>query len=275
LPDSRWLAYTNELPSFLHAVFVYSVADRRSRQITDGLSDARYPAFDAAGKYLYFTSSTNTGLTSQRLDMTSDEHPVSSNVYAAVLQRNAASPVAAQTDDEEVAQSQSPPASGKADGLKHVGVTIDFDGILQRIVALPIPTANYTGLSAGKPGEIYLIAAPLTSVSPEPRPLTVLKFDLKSRMAKPFATGVKAFALSANGEKALVVQGSHWLIAGTDKPLDASVKPLPTQDMQVFVDPPAEWRRMYHETWRIELDFFYDPDYHGLDVAAAERRFEP
>jgi tricorn protease len=45
--------------------------------------------------------------------------------------------------------------------------------------------------------------------------------------------------------------------------------------MQVFVDPPAEWRRMYHDTWRIELDFFYDPDYHGLDVAAAERRFEP
>ncbi len=282
-PDSRWLAYSNELPSFLHAVFVYSVAAANSRQITDGMSDAQFPAFDASGKYLYFASSTNTGLTSSGLDMTSDQHPTSSNVYAAVLQRDVVSPLAPQTDDEEAAKAgpaapkgsaAAKPAGSSADGAKP-DVRIDFDGILQRTVALPIANANYTGLFAGKSGEVFLVAAPLTSVSPDPPPNAVLKFDLASRMTKPLATGITAFALAANGEKALYAQGDKWLIADADKPLDASAKPLPISDMQVEVDPAAQWRQMYHETWRIERDFFYDPHYHGLDLAAAERRFEP
>jgi tricorn protease len=278
-PDSRWLAYANELPSFLHAVYVYSIDDRRSRQMTDGLSDTRYPVFDASGKYLYFAASTNTGLTSSGLDMTSDQHPVSSNVYAAVLSRDTMSPVVPQSDDEAGAKPGGGPqamaGAMKAAAAKPPAVTIDFDGLLQRIVALPIPNANYTGLFAGKAGELYLTAQPLTSVSPSTPPFVVAKYDSVSRMLKPLATGLTAFALSANGEKALYGKGDSWTIAGTDKPLDASAKALPTDDMRVFVNPAAEWRQMYHETWRIERDFFYDPHYHGLDIAAAERRFEP
>jgi tricorn protease len=32
---------------------------------------------------------------------------------------------------------------------------------------------------------------------------------------------------------------------------------------------------MYREAWRIERDFLYDPGAHGLDLKAAERRYEP
>jgi tricorn protease len=32
---------------------------------------------------------------------------------------------------------------------------------------------------------------------------------------------------------------------------------------------------MYHEVWRIERDFFYDPNYHGLNLEAAEKKYEP
>lgn len=99
---------------------MYSVAERRSRQITDGLSDARYPVFDAAGKYLYFTSSTNTGLTSSGLDMTSDQHPVSSNVYAAVLRRDLPSPIVPQSDDETGAK-PAPSVPAGADGAQSDG----------------------------------------------------------------------------------------------------------------------------------------------------------
>ncbi len=278
-PDSRWLAYCNELPSFLHGISVYSLADRRSRQITDGMSDARYPAFDAAGKYLYFAASTNTGLTASGLDMTSDQHPVSSNVYAVVLGRDTPSPVAPETGDEDVkpavAEKSPKPSAKDAQRTDAARVSIDFDGLSQRIVALPIPNANFQGLFAGKTGELYLLAAPLTTVSEGLPPQTLLKFDLASRTVKTYATGLSAFALAANGEKALFGQGDKWTIAGTDKPLDGSAKVLDLTDLRVLVNPPAQWRQMYRETWRIERDFFYDPRYHGLDIAAAERRFEP
>ena len=80
-PDSKWIAYTRQLPSGLHAVFVYSLESKKSSQVTDGMSDALFPRFDRNGKYLYFTASTNTGLTTAGLDMSSDERRVSRSVY--------------------------------------------------------------------------------------------------------------------------------------------------------------------------------------------------
>ncbi len=65
-PDSKWLAYTQSLANRLHALFLYSVTSGKSTQITDGMSDVRFPAFDRGGKYLYFTESTNYGTYDQR-----------------------------------------------------------------------------------------------------------------------------------------------------------------------------------------------------------------
>ena len=64
------------LRSGQHAVFLYSLAQGKAFQVTDGMSDALYPVFDRNGKYLYFTASTDVGLTAQGLDMSSNEHPV-------------------------------------------------------------------------------------------------------------------------------------------------------------------------------------------------------
>ncbi|MFZ0863598.1 MAG: protease, partial [Candidatus Sulfotelmatobacter sp.] len=72
-PDNKWIAYSKQLASGLHAVFVYSLDQGKSFQVTDGMSDALYPCFDKNGKYLYFTASTNTALSTAGLDMTSQE----------------------------------------------------------------------------------------------------------------------------------------------------------------------------------------------------------
>ena len=80
-PDNKWIAYTRQFPSGLHAVFIYSLDQAKTFQITDGMSDVLYPSFDKNGKYLYFTASTNVALTTAGLDMSSDEHRVSRNVY--------------------------------------------------------------------------------------------------------------------------------------------------------------------------------------------------
>ena len=100
-PDGKWIAYTRQLPSGLHAVFVYSLESKKSSQITDGMSDALFPRFDKNGKYLYFTASTNTGLTTAGLDMSSDERRVSRSVYVAVLSKDEKSPLAPESDEEE------------------------------------------------------------------------------------------------------------------------------------------------------------------------------
>lgn len=277
-PDSKWIAYNNQLPNFLNAIFVYSLADRRSTQITDGMSDSRNPAFDKSGKYLYFLASTNTGLTSNGLDMTSTQHPTSSNLYVAVLQNATVTPLKPQTGDEpengdEPQPADAPESASQVHAAKPAAVRIDFTGILQRIVTLPVPNANYVDLAAGKAGEVFLLQAPLTSVDEAPPQMTLLKFDMKSRKAMPVAAGLQGFALSFNGEKLLLNQGRTWSIVSAAEPAKPGEGELKTADMETFSVPREEWAQMYRETWRIERDFFYDKHYGGLNLPQTEKRF--
>jgi tricorn protease len=286
-PDSRYVAYNKELPTFLHAIDVYDTQDGKAYQITDGMSDATNPAFDKGGKYLYFLSSTNTGFTAYGLDMESDEHPTSSYVYAAVLHKSDASPISLQSDEEPVASGGDEPEAKPAASAAPKPATppaavakapIDFDEIGQRIVSLPIPGANYGGLASGLPGTIFLMEAPLTSVLPLPPMYTVLRYDSTSRKVMPYADGVSAFVISADGKKALLARGfgaMSWAIVPTQLPIPPppGLGTLPTSGLEVYSVPREEWAQMFRETWRIERDWFYDPHYHGLDIAAAQQFF--
>jgi tricorn protease len=294
-PDSQWIVYTKVLPNYLHVVFVYSLATGKSTQITDGMSDCRYPAFDKDGKYIYFAASTNTGLSAAGLDMSSDQHPMTLSIYAAVLGKELPSPIPPESDEEkgpENKPSGTEPDKGKTEQKpdeKKTGdetaakpaekpkeppkVTIDFPDILQRILSLPIPAANYVSMSAGKEGELFLAEMPTVLGEQFPPPLTVSKFDMKTRKTDKLISGVTAFSLSDSGEKMLYKQGDNWFIAETSKAPEAGKGKLKTEDMEVSVQPREEWDQMYHEVWRIERDFFYDPHYHGLNLPAAEKEF--
>ena len=304
-PDSRWIAYTNQLPSFLHAVFVYSLDDRRSRQITDGMSDAFGGVFDKNGKYLYFMASTTTGLTGNGLDMEADQRVTSSSVYAAVLRRDVPSPLEPQSGDEQTKggenpaltatdeapaaspapaasaapaahPSAAPRAGARAGAAATERVRIDFDGILQRIVAMPLEPANYAALAQAKPGEFFAIKAPIAQADPEEPPsFDIDKYDPKTRKATPVISGVSGYDVAADGDHLLYAQAHRFFIVSTAGAVHPGTGALETQNMEVHVDPRAEWAQEYRETWRIEREFFYDPHFHGLSLEAAEKRFQP
>ncbi|HET7209709.1 MAG TPA: PDZ domain-containing protein [Terriglobales bacterium] len=314
-PDSRWITYTRFLPNHLHAVFVYSVASGKSVQVTDGLSDARYPSFDAGGKYLYFTASTDLGLGSAWLDMSSLARPVTRAAYIVTLTKDQPSPLAPESDEEKVAEEKkeekTPPGKPfaqdkapskqkaadkekdkaesqgdeKSDEAKKapVEVKIDFENIGQRVLALPIPPRNYVAMSARKTGILFLAEAPrVTFDADQENPsLIVHKFDLKKRKADKFLEDIAQFITSENGDKILYRKADQWIIASTDEPPkpDAPPKPgegpLKMSDLQVYVEPMVAWKQMYREVWRIERDFFYDPHHHGLDLKAAEAKYAP
>ncbi len=282
-PDSRWIAYSKVLGNHMRAVFVYSLDSGRSTQITDGLSDARYAAFDKGGKYLYFTASTNSGPTEVLLDMSSQGHDVKRSVYLAVLRKSDPSPLRPESDEEHVAapatasagepaKSPAGKASAKAENPAP-GVQMDFDGIQQRILALPLPAANYVALSTGKEGELFLQQAEAEAGLEDQGPLTFLKFTLSDRKVVPLASGINDIKLSFNGEQYLFRQEKNWGIASTSAPLKPGEGLLNTDAMEVFVNPREEWKQMYHEVWRIERDYFYASNYDGLDIAAAEKQY--
>ncbi|PYV86170.1 MAG: protease [Acidobacteria bacterium] len=296
-PDSRWLAYSKQLRNHLHAVFVYSLEQRKSYQVTDGMSDAIFADFDKEGKYLYFTASTDTALGTGWLDMSSLQRPVTRSVYVVVLKKDLPSPLAPESDEEKPKEAQKEekekqPDKDKEKGHKDkdkekeekpVSVQIDFENISQRVLALPIPARDYQGLTPGKTGELFLVEGPTVGsleFEGDGPPLILHKFDLAKRKTEKILEGINAFALSFNGEKMLYRQKNQWFITLAQKPPDAPPKPgeggpLKLDAMEVYVDPRAEWRHMYYQVWRGERDFFYDPGLHGLNLEAIRKKYEP
>ena len=101
------------------------------------------------------------------------------------------------------------------------------------------------------------------------------RFALDKRETTEVLSGIGGYTISANGEKMLYKKGDSWLIATADEVKTTPGKTLNLGSLQANVDPRAEYRQMYHEAWRIERDFLYDPNHHGLDIAKVEKRYEP
>jgi tricorn protease len=297
-PDSQWLAYTQQELSHMRSVFLYSLAAGESHRVTDGMSDSFSPVFDKGGKYLYLLASTDAGPTLDT-SMLSLSRPVSSSAYLVVLRRDLPSPLAPESDEEKVEKVD----SVKSDAAKKeepaaapIAVTVDFEKISQRILALPIPPRNYQELVPGKEGVLLLTEGPAVESLSGGNTITAQRFDLKTRKTDKLVEGILAFYVSANGEKMLYRTATPpqpyagapppqvWTIASLPPApaagavaapvAPAGAKALNLASMEVRVDPVAEWKQIYREAFRLERDFFYDPGFHGLDLAATEKKYE-
>ena len=309
-PDGKWLAYTLQEVSHMRSVFLYSLETGKSQRVTDGMSESFSPVFDKSGKYLYLLASTDAGPTLDT-SMLSFDRPVTSSVYIVVLSKDVSSPLAPESDDEaEVKPEPAKADAAKTESAKTEGqekekakppapVKVDFEKIGQRILALPIPARNYTEIIPGKEGVLFLVEGPLVEPLGGPSTLIAHRFELKTRKTDKLLENILAFHVSANGEKLLYRQAhppqpggntpppQTWLIAplppaptpgtpgvssgGSGAPSGA--KTLNLSSMEVRVEPLTEWKEMYHEAFRLERDFFYDPGFHGLDLPATEKKY--
>src|SRR5262245_23544571 len=194
----------------------------------------------------------------------------------------------------------SKPDETKPGAKKEVTVKIDFDNISQRILALPMPPRRYTDLQVGKAGVLLATESPAFGPGVPPGAgSTVQRYDLKTRKSDVALSGANFFEIALNGEKMLYRQGERWFIgplrpmspgtggagspptpppsdgAGSGPGGSSEPKTLAIDTLEVRSSPVDEWKQMYREVWRLERDFFYDPNFHGLDLKATERRYEP
>jgi tricorn protease len=290
-PDGKWLAYSRQLKNYLYGVFLYSVESGKVHQVTDGMSDARFPAFDKNGKYLYFAASTDIG-PSVGAGMSILNRGVTRSAYVVVLNREDPSPLAPESGDDKAKDADKDKEKKEADKEKKDGdkekdkekkdadkplpkVKIDVEDLDQRTLALPVPAKNYIGLLPGKAETILLLEGPAllmlddSPIDPAAPPATVHRFDLAKRKAEKLVDGATHVAVSGDGEKMLYRQGEGWFLVGTGQPVKPGDGALKLDSVEVRVDPKAEWRQIYREVYRIERDFLYDPNFHGYDLTTA------
>ncbi len=231
-PDSKWIAYASHLKSMYHAIFVSNVETGESKQVTDNLADAVWPAWDASGKYLWFMASTDFGLRSQWLDMTSYDHETNYGLYFAILKKGEATPLLPESDEDTgVGSAPATPGGAPANGgrgggrpaadgapadqapraVRTVSVQIDFDGIQQRIISVPgIPERPYAQLKAGIAGTVFYIEPAAGGGGGRGGGFgggTLQRYRLSDRRSAPFVAGVATYDVSADGRKLVYRSG--------------------------------------------------------------------
>src|SRR5207302_3364326 len=133
-PDSKWITYCLGNKAAYHTVYVYSLTTGKTTAVTDGLSDAIDPVFDAGGKYLYFLSSTDAGPVNQWFAQSNADMRVQRSIYLMVLRKGTPSPLARESDEEKPSTEKGKDTKEAKPELKQDTVKIDFDGIDQRIL---------------------------------------------------------------------------------------------------------------------------------------------
>jgi len=289
-PDSRWLVYTLNTQAYIQKVYVYSLEKDKSYPITDGLSEVSEPVFDPSGKYLYFFSSTDAGPVKQWFDMSNADMTITSSLYLAVLRKELPNPLAKESDEEKgkaedkakEEKASEPGKEGKAEPTpaqkkeKEEAVSIDFDGISQRILALPVSAGSYRSLQVGESGQVYYLEYPPRAISafgPGSAGAKLLKFDLKTRKDEAVMEGINAYVLSADKKKMLYVARETFGIVALSGKIQTGQGKINVDSIEVKINPRAEWPQIFDEAWRINRDYFYDPNMHGCDWKAMREKY--
>jgi tricorn protease len=278
--DSRWLAYSRGLENQQNAIFLFDAESGERHQMTAGFVESYAPVFDPEGKYLYYLSDRTFRPSYSSFDNTWI-YANPTNIVAVPLRADVASPTAPRNDVEDSGDveeeededngEEKDEDEGKADAKdkKPEPVKIDLEGLEARAVILPPDAGLYRGLTAVK-GKVLYQRRPRTGSDSEASPIVF--WDLEEREEKTILDDADDFSVSADGKKLIVVANGKVAIIDV-APKQKMEKPLATSSMEMMVNPSEEWRQIFNDAWRIERDYFYDPNMHGVDWQAMRERY--
>ncbi|MFT4567257.1 MAG: tricorn protease [Saprospiraceae bacterium] len=269
-PDSRYLTYVKQQKSHFKAVFIYDTGTKSTHQVTDGIADVVTPIFDQSGEYLYYLGSTDYGLASGWLDMSSYDPEVSRTLYVSVLHQDGKSPFLPKSDDEEIKEEEEGEESDKKEDVddskkgdkeesdkkeEEKPKPIDFEGIKNRVVAVSDVSGEYIALERAPKGKVTVVGSGEGGSK-------VQTYDFEKKKLDEWANGVSSIVTSYDGAYALYQGGGNWNISSL------SAKPNEAEDglkvdLKIKLNPQEEYHQIFKEGWRYMRDFLYVDNVHG------------
>lgn len=275
-PDSKWIVYTLDTRNYFRQVFVYSLDQDKSFAVTDGLSDVCEPIFDASGKYLYFFGSTDAGPVRDWFAMSNADMRETFGLYLVVLRKDGPSPLAKESDEEKKKDDKpadkpgdkpaDKPADKSGDKPAAVTVSIDLDGIGNRILSLPLPTGDLRSLQTGEANQFFFLRT-IDGKS------ALHHYDLATRKDETLLPDVNGYMVSFDGKKILYRSGQSWGTGPAKGKIEPGQARMSVDAIEVRIEPRAEWPQIFDEAWRINRDYFYDPTMHGVDWVAMRKKY--
>lgn len=277
-PDSKWLAFVQAAKNTMAQIKIYNVETGTSFDLTTDRANSFNPRWSQDGKFIYFLSDRSfTSLVGSPWGTRQPEpyFDASEKLYHIALKNGIRSPFREadelQNDNPDDSKKTNKKKNGKEDKLV---VSIDQAGIQQRIMEVPIKAGNYYGLEINKKA-LYLMSRE-TGVNAKSH-LSVVKIDNKEIKLKPILSEVNSFELAEKGEKILVRKGRNYYMikAGTEKVNNLSKSKINLSGWRFAITPKEDWTQIFTDAWRMERDYFYDKNMHGVDWDAMHAKYLP
>ncbi|NET36158.1 MAG: protease [Cyanothece sp. SIO1E1] len=282
-PDSRWLAYTVPAANFYGQIMLYSLKDETITPLTSDRVDSYNPVWSPDGKWLYFLSDrVFQSLVASPWGLRQPEpfFDKTTKIYLVALAKGERSPF--QPLDELYQQERTakkeatPPPSNQTESENAAAdntadqaaapakIRVELEGIQTRVMAVPIPAGNYRNLSIN---EKYLFWEEQNLAPESKQHLVTLEIKHESIKAKTFLEDIQAYELSWDGKKVLVRKGHSFYVldAAQEAAKDLDKSRVDLSKWMFTIQPREEWRQMFIEAWRLERDYFYDRNLHGVD----------
>ncbi len=252
-PDSKWVSYVLPEPQSFAKAWVYSLEQKKSFAVTDGWFAVGSPVFSGDGKYLFFVSARDFNPTYGQTEF-NHTYANMQRVYLITLQKDTPHPFETKSD-EVTDKPAAPPAAGP------VTIKIDFDGLKDRVIQLPVPPSNYGGLHSVGSSVYYFRAGGL------------FLYDVAGKREAGLGP-VNGYEVSHDQKKMIVAMGGNYGIVDLPRG-PVTITPLNLSGLEVRLDHQAEWKQIYNECWRQMRDFFYDPGMHGVNWPANRDKYAP
>lgn len=272
-PDSRYLTYTKMNQELVELIYIYSLETGKVQCVSQGIFNDFNPAFSADGKYLFFVSNRRFDPTFCDFEWEMVYKKVA-GLYCLTLQKDIPSLLAFKSDEGTV-EKENKDDKGKTAEQKEVKLTIDFEGIEGRIEALPVERGNYRDLSASENSLFYLNKDEGDFNRFEfrvPDALNLYSFSLTDLKENKIIEDVNLYKLSADGKSIVYKKGNNVGVIQASAQ-DSKGENLDLGSLKIFLDPVKEWTQIFNEAWRMERDFYYEENMHGLNWQAKKQQY--
>ncbi|MCO5725823.1 S41 family peptidase [Robiginitalea marina] len=272
-PDGQWLAFEETADNLMTRIVLYHLPGKKAHYLTTDRANSVSPQWSRDGKFIYFLSDRSfTSLVGSPWGPRQPEpyFDAKFKLYHVPLQAGTRSPF--QPGDELNPEPEKEAKDGKAETPPTV--RIDLEGLAQRLLEVPVPAGNYSNLSLGA-STLYLQQEG-TGLDAK-TDLMAVKMANEDVKLLPIAKDIRSYTLTADGEKLLLRKGSNFYMveAGDSEVEDLDKAQISLKGWKFPITPRDEWRQLYTDAWRMERDYFYDKNMHGVDWDAMHAKYLP
>jgi tricorn protease len=291
-PRGGHLAFCLNNKTGIGRLHLWSVADGSLHRVSSELFNVEQPAWGPEGDYLYYISGRNytPQLSNLEFNFAGNERD---GIFALALRRDVKPLLPPESDEVELDEKDGDDKAeaedkgkkkGKAkdkakgketdeeDAADKAPIAIDYDGLGDRVMRIPVAPGNYYGLAAVEGHLLYGSAGAFFYGRGFGGGRALNLYSFKDRKVSELAKEIRGATLSPDGSKVMVRDAKGFRLLEV-KPKGGDAKQVSLSGLAMDLDPDAEWRQIFDETWRLFRDYFYVVNMHGYDWQAIGARY--